>query len=51
MDNNENTDQGVRLLIRKYREEFRLPENKNFYSNQDYREAERKYIKFCLSER
>jgi hypothetical protein len=36
------------LLKKKRREEF-CEENKNFYSDEDYREAERKFIKFCLT--
>jgi hypothetical protein len=39
---------GLQSLIRKYRSYFRRPENINFYSEEDYREAERKFIKFCL---
>ena len=49
MDNASNTNQGIRLLIQKCREEFRLPENSDFYSENNYREAERKYVKFCLT--
>jgi hypothetical protein len=48
MDNASNTNQGIRLLIQKCREEFRLPENTDFYSEKDYKEAERKFVKFCL---
>jgi len=36
---------GIQLLIKIYRIKFRK-ENKDFYSEDDYREAERKYIKF-----
>jgi hypothetical protein len=39
---------GIRKLIQKYRTEFRQPENIDFYSEQDYRRAERKFIKLCL---
>ena len=39
---------GIELLIKKCREEF-SEENRNFYSDKDYREAERKFIKFCLT--
>jgi hypothetical protein len=39
---------GIQLLIKKRREEF-CEENKNFYSEEDYKEAERKFIKFCLT--
>jgi len=39
---------GLESLIRKYRGYFRRPENINFYSEEDYREAERKFVKYCL---
>ena len=42
---------GMAQLIRKFREEFRCPENTEFYSESDYREAERKYIKHRLTGR
>ena len=41
-------DQGLELLIKKHREIF-WEENRNFYSDEDYKEAERKFIKFCLT--
>lgn len=41
-------EKGIRLLIKKYREEFR-EENKDFYSEKDYRKAEKKYIKLNLN--
>lgn len=42
-------DQGIRLLIQRYRSEFRRPENTNFYSENDLKAAEKKYVKFCLT--
>lgn len=48
MANCSNTDKGIRLLIQKYRNEFRLLENIGFYSENDFKEAEKKFIKFCL---
>jgi hypothetical protein len=42
-------NQGLQRLIRKIRNEFRRPENTQFYSEEDYRRAERKFIKFCLT--
>lgn len=44
-----NMNRGLRLLIKRYRDEF-YEENKEFYSEEDYKEAERKFIKFCLTE-
>lgn len=40
---------GLERLIEKRRAEFRQPENINYYSEDDYRIAERKYVKFRLN--
>jgi hypothetical protein len=40
--------EGLKRLIDKYRSDFRLPENTEHYDREDYRIAERKYVKFCL---
>lgn len=39
---------GMKLLIHEYREKFRVMENMDFYSKDDFREAERKFVKFAL---
>lgn len=39
---------GIRLLVEKGREAFRISENVNFYSEKDYKTAEKKFIKFCV---
>jgi hypothetical protein len=44
-----NADKRIRLLVQKYRSEFKRPENTNFYSDNDYKEAEKKFVKFCLT--
>ena len=49
MDNKSNTKDGIKLLIQRCREQFKISENLNHYSEEEYREAERKYVKFCLS--
>ena len=49
MAKNSNADQGIRLLIQKCRNEFRRPENIDFYSENDLKEAEKKFVKFCLT--
>jgi hypothetical protein len=38
---------GVPLLVKRLKKEFQ-EENEAFYSENDYREAERKFIKLCL---
>ena len=39
---------GLKSLINKYKKLFRTPENLNHYSDKDYKEAERKFLKFSL---
>ncbi len=48
MENAISRSQGIELLVQKCRNEFRCPENMDFYTSDDYKEAERKFIKFCL---
>ena len=40
---------GIKLLLEKYRKEFRVAENLNHYSEENYKIAERKFLKFALS--
>jgi len=39
---------GIKLLLEKYRKKFRIAENLNHYSEENYKRAERKYLKFAL---
>jgi hypothetical protein len=39
---------GVRLLLKKYRKMFRIRENLDFYSEEDYKLAEKKFLKYSL---
>jgi hypothetical protein len=39
---------GIKLLIKNLKKEFRIPENLEHYSEKDFQEAEKKYLKFCL---
>jgi len=48
MNNGNGTTQGIELLLEKCRNEFRRPENTDYYAEDDYKEAERKFVKFCL---
>ena len=50
MDNSSKTDQGIRLLVKKYRNEFRRSENEDFYEENDFKETEKKFVKFCLTD-
>jgi hypothetical protein len=39
---------GIDLIVKKYRKKFQIPENINHYSEEDYKSAERKYLKYIL---
>ena len=39
---------GIQRLIEKYKQEFELPENLNYYSKQDYLDARKQYVAFRL---
>ncbi|MGD9369251.1 MAG: hypothetical protein PVH87_26320, partial [Desulfobacteraceae bacterium] len=41
-------NEGIRLLIERGRQAFRIDENVNFYSEKDYKAAEKKFIKHCV---
>jgi hypothetical protein len=48
MEENLHSDEGLKLVIKKCRNEFRRKENLEFYDDGDYKTAERKFVKFCL---
>jgi hypothetical protein len=48
MDDRLGTKHGIRLLIKKCRAQFRISENIDYYSEKEYKAAERKYVKYCL---
>ena len=50
MRKNANRNIGIKLLIRKYKGIFRIPENLNHYSNEDLKVAEKQFIKYALAE-
>jgi len=39
---------GIKLLIRKYKKIYRIPENLEHYSEEDFRAAERKFLKWAI---
>jgi hypothetical protein len=49
MNNSTSATSGIELLVEKCRNEFRRPENTDYYAQEDYKEAERKFVKFCLN--
>jgi hypothetical protein len=52
MDNASNSSRrrnaGLKKLVEKCRFEFRQPENTRHYSEDDLREAEKKFVRFCV---
>ena len=46
-----NDNAGIQLLLKGYRNVFRVPENLEHYSKTDYEIAERKFLKYALLER
>ncbi len=41
---------GLQSLIKEYRNVFRIPENLNHYSEEDYKIAEKRFVKYALLE-
>ncbi len=39
---------GIQALLEKYKKIFRIPENLQYYSEKDYKIAERKFLKYAL---
>jgi hypothetical protein len=39
---------GINRLLQECRKRFRIPENLNYYSEKDFREAEKKFIRLCF---
>jgi hypothetical protein len=48
MDPDGRAEEGIKQLVQKYKQEFRIPENTNHYGGEDFRLAEKGYVKFCL---
>jgi hypothetical protein len=48
MDDTAGASHGIVRLVKKCRSEFRCSENMNFYAEDDFKKAERKFVKFCL---
>jgi hypothetical protein len=48
MDNCSESRSGLEVMVEKYKKMFRIPENVNYYSEEDYRLAERKFLKYLL---
>ena len=42
---------GIDRLVRDCRIKFRIPENLNHYAEMNFREAEKKFVKYCFNGR
>jgi len=51
MDTCSESRSGLQELRKRYRTIFRIPENVNHYSDEDYRLAEREFLKYLLEQR
>ncbi len=50
MSKEANFNTGLELLIKKYRAKFRISENLNHYSPEDFKKAEKKFLKYVLGQ-
>jgi hypothetical protein len=41
-------NEGLEKIIKNGKDAFRIPENLKYYSEEDFREAEKKYLKLCV---
>ncbi len=48
MKDNFEKNKGAKQLLKKYRKSFRIPENLDFYSEEDFKIAERKFLKYLI---
>jgi hypothetical protein len=48
MEKGRTKNTGLERLLKEYKKMFRVPENLNYYSKEDYQEAERKFLKYVL---
>jgi hypothetical protein len=49
-EDSEQNAAGIKSLVKKYRTMFEIPENLNHYSKEDYKIAEKKFLKFAILE-
>lgn len=44
----ERYNDGLKKIIKQGKEAFRIKENLNYYSREDFKAAEKKYLKLCV---
>lgn len=49
MKNGRGENIGLEHLLQRYKRIFRTPENLNYYSKQDFKTAEKKFLKYALT--
>jgi hypothetical protein len=49
MKNGRGENIGLEHILQRYKRIFRTPENFNYYSRQDFKTAERKFLKYALN--
>ena len=50
MENGTVRKTGIKLLIKEYKNQFNIPENREHYSRNDYHKAQKGYVKYCLQD-
>ena len=50
MAHHRKTEPGIKRLIKKYINDFQIPENLNHYSHKDFEKAQKQFLKHCLKE-
>lgn len=48
METKPHNNQGIKLLVKRFQNEFQCQENTDYYDDVDYQAAERKFVKHCL---
>jgi hypothetical protein len=48
MASEDRAQEGIKQLVQKYKQEFRIPENTDHYGVEDFRLAEKQFVRFCL---
>ena len=48
MEQHLKSNAGIKVLLKQAKQKFRIPENLNHYSKDDYKRAEKKFVKECV---
>jgi hypothetical protein len=48
MASEDRVQEGIEQLVQQYKQDFRIPENTDHYSVEDFRLAEKQFVRFCL---